>query len=295
MVDTSNYQNFLTNINNNITLFSKAERKLALFFLKNDNAEPLFRLTAGAIAHKAGVSKATVSRFIRKIGYAGFTEFHYLLRENARIRGHKTEATAHVLDDMNFIYRIKDEYNFLMERTINNINQCSLISFIDHLTSARNIYIAGLGPSSFSAKEMTRKFIQLGMCFRMLDEISLILSNTLIMQQADFFIIFSLQGESKYLLQAIKLASSKRVYIVLITNKPHSALANYADCVFLTTYETSMMNETFIFPRLSQLFLIDVLFNAVVASDPKKYTEIMQAMSRSQPKYNEEYIVARAK
>jgi len=289
MVYKSNYQKFLTNVNDNINLFSKAERKLALFFRKNN--DQLLNLNAGDIAQKANVSKATVSRFIRKLGYTDFTEFRYLLQEKSKMSIDNRKNTDLASTDLEFISYIKDEYNFLMKRTINHIDEQALTYFIEHIKQAHNIYIAGLGSSRFPAKEMTRKFIQLGFAFKTLDEISMVLNYTLIMKAEDFFIVFSRKGESKYLLQAMKLARSKNVQIVLITNCAQSALTTYADCVFLTTYEMSMVHNTIISPRLSQLFLIDILFNAVARSDMEKYTEIIQTMAESQPKYHEQYLV----
>jgi len=288
MVYKSNYQKFLTSISEHDHAFSKCERKLAIFFRKNN--EQLLKLNASDIAKQAEVSKSTVSRFIRKLGYTDFTEFRYLLQEKSQILPGRIQNQETDCPTFAFISRIKDEYNFLINQTISHIQQEDLTKFTNYLIQSQNIYIAGLGSSSFSAKEMSRKFIQLGFSFKILDEVSLILKFTLIMKKGDVFIVFSLRGESKYLLQAIKLAHEKDVHIILITNFTYSTLIKYSDCVFLATREMSITNNILVFPQFSQLFLIDILFHAVALSDTERFTEILQTMTESHPRFQEHYI-----
>lgn len=282
MIHKSNYQNLLTTIHKNNNLFSRTEKKLALFFQENNPL--LIPLNISDIAKTAEVSKASVSRFIRKLGYTDFTEFRYLLQMTPVILNTDYENKQQYFknSNSNFINRIKTDYTILMERTLELLQQKELTYFVEHLKTAQNIYVAGIGYSGLSAKEMSRKFVQLGFSFKVLDDITLILKYIHIMKATDLFILFSTQLESKYLLQAIKLANMNQIHVILITNFSDSTLNKYANGLFLTVHKTALQNNVVIFPQLSQIFLIDILFNAVIASDFDKYSSIMQTMNEAQ-------------
>jgi|GEM_PF-5422582 len=279
MSSGAKYQDFLARIDKNSNSFSKNEAKLAQIF--RQKREVLLELSIATIAEQAEVSNATVSRFIRKLGYDDFNEFRYMLQSTQK----RMQGESAIAQETNFVDLLRTDYNTLLDRATSLVSKNDLTYFVQKLTSAKNIYASGLGYSGLSAKEMDNKFINIGILVKSLDDTSFILAHANTMGANDLFIVFSMRGESEQLLAAMRIAKANGTTIILISNFSCSPMSVYADKVLLTAQKSDLSNNLTITPQFAQIFLIDLLFNAVLMSNFSHYSAVMKRLNGHQWQY----------
>ena len=92
----------------------------------------------------------------------------------------------------------------------------------------------------------------------------------------DTVIAISHSGESAEILQAAKLAKKNGAHLAVITSNPHTVLRQYADlCIFYKTKET-MLETGSIVTKLTQIFIIDLIYTQVVKERPEQSVKSKQ-------------------
>ena len=87
-------QTLLEKIRTNFSTFSKSERMIAKTVLDTYPAGSLERILD--LADMAGTSSATVTRFVRRLGFAGYPEFQEAVRQELReVQPSPTELFEH--------------------------------------------------------------------------------------------------------------------------------------------------------------------------------------------------------
>lgn len=132
---------FLQRIHERLPDMHRAERRLADFLL--DFPGELASYDAQELARLSGVSKATVSRFVRRIGFENYEQARRVAREESRTGsrlfiGHATETQAST----------ELEAALLEEReniawTFERIDQAELEACVARLMSARKVWLVG--------------------------------------------------------------------------------------------------------------------------------------------------------
>jgi DNA-binding MurR/RpiR family transcriptional regulator len=135
---------------------SEAHRRAADFVLHN----PLetATMTIEGLAERSGTSTATVTRFVRVLGFAGYSEFRAALSEALRLAmapvdsladAHSTKSSAF----STFVTAIKDQVANLNE-TLAVVDERTFSQGIEALLRARRIFILGSGASHHVAAHL---------------------------------------------------------------------------------------------------------------------------------------------
>lgn len=136
-------------INDNLPAFSKSEKTLANYLLTNPDS--LMAETTGTLAQQVGVSPMTISRFIRKVGFANYAEARRFVK--AQVFG-PDHLVGHTIDERYATYaarkrsrskvvdNLESEANALRQvydlRSGKTWRRCVMF-----LATAKHVYIAG--------------------------------------------------------------------------------------------------------------------------------------------------------
>lgn len=203
------------------------------------------------ITKEINVSEATITRFSRKLGFQGFTDFKLeIAKEDERLLektdGNYTENIAN-----NIVNTINTTKNLI---DINELNKA-----IELIENAQNIFVFGIGSSGIAAKELQTRFLRFGKIIicEGINHFQIMYSS--ILKKGDLVIAISLTGDTKDLIYPLEIVKNNECSIIAITNHLLSPLAKLADAILLTAGRETPLDGGSLVSKISQLYVVDLL------------------------------------
>ncbi len=259
-----NMNSGILKINEYYKTFTKQEKKLADFLLKNINEASV--LTISELSKKSGVSCSTINRFAITLGYKGFKEFirdMYHEANSLPVQENVYEINHENPLNMDIDTVIKVVCNLNIESIRNSLmmlEETKVLKAIEAIHKAPRVVVYALSGSVAPALDLKFKFQRLGINCEVYDNPhSLILSATTL-KSKDVVIALSYTGETKEILDALKYVKENGAKIIGITMVGNNSLSKICDiCIEhssvdkgLRTYSTRS--------RVVQENIIDILY-----------------------------------
>lgn len=106
--------------------------------------------------------------------------------------------------------------------------------------------------------------MRIGFNARGIDNSHLIMLHMALLHENDVVVVISHSGESFEIIKAVELAKRNGTKLIVITSNRDTILKEYADaCIFYETRE-SILETGSITTKLTQIFIIDLLYTQVV-------------------------------
>lgn len=238
----------------------KAERRVAESVLQD--IEGTTRISIKAFSAQTGVSEPTIMRFARRVGCDGFSDFKLRLAQDfavgrmyieaeRRVQAGNTESTAR------HVYQSATD---ALATAFAGLDENTLTEAANIVAKAGKVTCLGVGGSSaIMAQEMENRLFRFGLSVtasadpykqRMLAAIA---------DKGDAFLIFSVTGKPRSLLDAAEIATSRGASVIAIT-QPQSPLAAHASTLLSLSVPGDEVH--FNFPnrtRYGQMLVIDCL------------------------------------
>lgn len=220
---------FLTNIKLKKHLLTKNELKACDAIL--DNIIRVQKLSFTELSEKIGVTKASILRFCKKIGFSGYNEFRYECIkyvnsihnvdsvEKNEIQTHTTKVTDMYCDVFKLMDKMVDE---------NEVKK--LITFIKE---ARRIRAVGIVNSSLPCLQLRYAFLMFGVEIDVISCFEDTMSLDINMDTKDLTIIFSVSAKGSSVEKAIENTKNGGAKVALITMNVLSKYRNDVD-VFIS-------------------------------------------------------------
>ena len=259
-----NMNSGILKINEYYKTFTKQEKKLADFLLKNINEASV--LTISELSKESGVSCSTINRFAITLGYKGFKEFIrdvYHEANSSPVQENVYEINHENPLNMDIDTVIKVVCNLNIESIRNSLmmlEETKVLKAIEAIHKAPRVVVYALSGSVAPALYLKFKFQRLGINCEVYDNPhSLILSATTL-KSKDVVIALSYTGETKEILDALKYVKENGAKIIGITMVGNNSLSKICDiCIEhssvdkgLRTYSTRS--------RVVQENIIDILY-----------------------------------
>ena len=225
---------------------TESECRLNEYINKHFNELPYHGIVD--LSQNAMVSKATIGRFLNKIGFTGYAAFRKAL--DITLSKNKISAPFE-----NFTHKVSELFNQFK----NNIDIESLNAFIDLvLNNQRHIYV--VGPSSSHA--MATHFCTLLKYFR--SDITLLptdiseLPKCLInIEEEDVLIVFSYYRFNRVALNIAKWFRKKNAVVVLVTNSEANPYGKFCDLQFVLPSDVQSIFQS----RILGFFFIELILH----------------------------------
>ena len=253
---------------------SPAERRVGDLLL----ADPRGFATqpVAALAERAGVSKPTVVRFCRSVGYGGLTDLKHGL-------------AAAVNEGVPFVHRAVDEVDAPADIVVKVIDNAAsaLLKFrgtatahaferaIDALArsglAGRRVEFYGVGNSGIVAQDAQHKFFRLGVNAAAVSDGHVQVMSATMLGEGDCAVIISNSGRSRDLLDAAEIARRQGASTILITasGSPLARTANSAQHILLAAdHPEDYDRYSPMVSRLLHLVIIDILTTGVALRLP---------------------------
>ena len=156
-----NNSNLFRKIQLNYNQFTKTEKKIADFLIRN--ADGVLFMSITDLAEACGVADASVYRFCRSVGAKGYQDFKMKLSLGATPDEEgiaKKECME--IDSLEFtLDKILQNYVSVLKETRMLINNDAIEKTVQLVEEAKNIYFFGIGDSLLTAKEARNKFLRI--------------------------------------------------------------------------------------------------------------------------------------
>ncbi|VWL85122.1 MurR/RpiR family transcriptional regulator [Oceanivirga miroungae] len=203
------------------------------------------------ISREIKVSEATITRFTRKLGFQGFTDFKLELAREDEMYLEKTNG--------NYMAKIANNISNMVSATKDLIDINELNKAIGYIENSKNIFTFGIGASGIAAKELQTRFLRFGKIIisESINHFQIMYSS--ILNEKDLVIAISLTGDTKDLIYPIEIAKKNGCKVIAITNHLLSPLAKLADATLLTAGRETPLDGGSLVSKISQLYVVDLL------------------------------------
>lgn len=222
------------------------------------------------VAEASGVSEAMVVKVAKKLGFAGFREFRQgLVEYNAQ-----DTAALHAeisLGDSpgEIVQKVFRTAMQALEETFAILDLQAFERAADYLARARQRDFYGLGGSAQIARDISHKFLRIGIRTQVFDDAHMMLMSAALLGPEDVAVAYSHSGSTTAVLEAVELARKNGARTIAVTNYRDSTIARAADVVLCSTAQNSPLLGENATARIAQLNLLDALFVTVAARDRK--------------------------
>ena len=255
-------QSLLLDIQVSYNQFTKTEKKIAEFVIKNTNQVLFMSITD--LAHACKVADASVHRFCRTMGLKGYQEFKMKLSLSMSPdegSAKETKDSLLKLDSLGFtLDQILQGHISALKETRLLIQEEEVEKTLRMMEEAKTIYFFGVGDSLLSAKEARNKFLRITNKVSCVDDPHMQAMTASMADEKDLIVIISYSGSTKDNVHVAKIAKKSGAKVVGITRFLKSPLTSYTDTLLVCGSNEGPLDGGSMGAKLSQLYIIDVLF-----------------------------------
>jgi len=227
-------------------------------------------LTVTELAVASGVSEATVIRFCKAIGFAGYPQLRLALAaESGRAQGadradHDLESDIAPGDDL---ARVVEKIAFAdaraVEETGAQLDIVMLERVVEALARAQRVDLYGVGASAYVALDFQHKLHRIGRIAFAWSDTHVALTSAALLRPGDVAIGISHTGTTTDTIDALTEARAHGATTVALTNFPRSPITRAAEHVLTTAARETTFRSGATASRLAQLTVVDCLFVGV--------------------------------
>ncbi len=285
-----NPQDIFETISSQYFQLTNSEKKVADYILAH-RIEAQY-MSISELAEECEVADATISRFCRRLGLAGYNAFKLELAKASmatRTIAHPTseapsEMAGQEQDFRGLCQRRFHESVAAMEQTMKLLSSSVVNRVVDLFDTSKRIYCMGQGSSMVLAEEAWTMFSTVSSKFLFVPDSHLQMNALALMEENDLILFFSYSGSTKELQDILEVAGEKKVKVILVTRFPKSPGGQVADVVLQCGSNEGPLQAGSATARMAQLFVLDVLFGVFCERNVEQTTEnrerIAEAVSR---------------
>lgn len=278
----------LDRIRASIPALPPAEQRVAKLLLADPRS--FATLPVAELAERSHVSKPTVVRFCRSVGYDGLADF-------------KRKLAGTVNEGVPFVHRAVDEDDKAGDIVVKVIDNAvsALLKYRNDATdhaferaiaalaeagrSGRRIEFYGVGNSGIVAQDAQHKFFRLGVHSAAVSDGHVQVMSATMLQPGDCAVVISNSGHSRDLLDAAEIARRKGATTIVITasGSPLAAMGQGGTNQILLAVDHPEDYDRYspMVSRLLHLVVIDILTTGVALRLPGTLRPMLQEIKRN--------------
>lgn len=264
--------NMINAIQQQYDYFTRSEKKIADYVLKNVRNVLFMSITD--LADACSVGDTSVFRFCRTLHLQGYQEFKMLLSlslDSSNGNGMQ-EYEVFKVPGGKEVSRIEKVYTAsvtALSETMSTIRAEDLSRAVDILIRAQEINFFGVGSSLYSALEAMSRFLRITPKARCLEDSHMQSMAASMMNENHAAVAISYSGATKDTLNCARLAKANGAKVIAITRHKKSPLTTYADVILQSGSNEDPMQGGAISTKISQLFIIDLLYSEYYSRFPE--------------------------
>ena len=237
----------------------KAERNVADYIQQNPERAP--HRSVHEYARAGGVSVASVSRFVRKLGFSDFKEFKLDLARETTVAVQSLfkeitpeDSDAEITRKV-FLGDIKS-----LEDTLKMLSFADMAAAARAICAGKRLVFFGIGGSAYVSHDAALRFSYLDFQAEAYVDASQILLQGLRVAAADVVIGISHSGRSAITVEGLRIAREKGALTIGISNYPRSPLKDACSIFFCTSFPENRVKVAAISSKVAQQCILDALY-----------------------------------
>lgn len=262
--------------------FNSTEKKIADYIL--ENLGDILHITIKDLAENCGVSQSAVVRFCKLLQFNGFKDFKIdiasdVLNSNRDNEEEDKYTDIKPGDDLkSIIENVCINNKKSIDDTLSVLDYNEVKRAVDAVHRAKRIDFYGVGASWIVALDGMQKFMRIGKYSCAYSDAHLQVTAASTLQKGDVVFALSYSGETKDIVDAVKVAKESGALIAAVTKYGMNTLSEIADInLFLSSPEITMRSGAMA-SRIAQLNVIDIIFSGVASLE---YKSIKKYLDRS--------------
>ena len=220
-------------------------------------------------ANRASVSQGSIINFANKFCDGGFSRLKQLMKQ--------TEPESGDLHGQALISTAKNMTEALLNTAAVN-GEDKIFEAAERLNSARKVEICGLYRSAAIATDFYFRLLELGVGAGFVSDVLTCAVSASLLGKGDVLFAISTSGETRDIIDAVRLAKENGAYIISITANRNSPLALVSDLVFTAACSDSAPIGDSTEIRVAQLAITDAICS---------YLENMDDRAKRKPRVKE--------
>jgi len=265
-----------------------AEQRVAKLVLAD--ARSFAALPVGTLAERAKVSKPTVVRFCRSVGYGGLADF-------------KRKLAGSVNEGVPFVHRAVDDGDSAPELVVKVLDNtvAALLAFRNAAgaasferaiallaragTAGKHIAFYGVGNSGIVAQDAQHKFFRLGVHAVAVSDGHVQVMGATLLGRGDVLVLISNSGRSRDLLDAAEIARRKGATTIIISASgsplAQTAAGEKSHVLLAADHPEDHDRYSPMVSRLLHLVIIDILATGVALRLPPTLRPLLQEIKKN--------------
>lgn len=220
------------------------------------------------VADDAGVSDSMIVKIAKKLGFNGFRDFR-----EALVRYRQSDTAALHIEispedsSTDIVRKVFNTAVQAIEETMSILDMEAFDRAVSLLYEARQRDFYGLGGSAQIARDVSHKFLRIGLRSAVFDDAHMMAMSASLLGPEDVAICFSHSGATTAVIDALRLARQNGARTIALTNYSHSPVTEVADVVLSSTAQGSPLLGENAAARIAQLNIMDAVFVSVAQRD----------------------------
>lgn len=256
---------------------SSAQQNIAAYILQNP--EEAVGVSVHRLATLCDTSPSTVVRLAKDIGFEGVKEMKIALAQEVGTLLPRLSADRNG-DAQGVGHELLDTTIQGLQETANAVDPAVLTQAAKLITAARHVDIYGASNSYLVGLDLVEKLKKLGIYATSYDNDYMQAISSASLEEQDVAIAITYSGETTSVVENLGMAQERGARTIAITNFADSSVRQYSDLIITTGVSRHLVPDGSMSGRISQLFVVDLLFVELFNSDPERYRKAYR-------KYNE--------
>jgi len=253
------------------------EKKVSDFIAANP--DKVVDMTISDLAVSTDVSKATIARLSKSLGFSGYPQLKIALAKDL-VGIDNTYASFITEDDDSRTILNKVFYANIrtLENTLKQLDNNIFEKMVDAIAKAKIVYINGTGASGDYARDFERRLMQIGIIAISHTDAASQRQSTLNLTRDDFVLGISQSGRTISIVDSIRLAKENGANTGCITGYYDSPIVKYSDLPLVVTTNNLKYPVDSISARVAQVSVFDSL---IIALSNKKYDQSLKRIKET--------------
>ncbi len=255
--------------------------------------------TVTTLAERAEVSQASVVRFAKSLGFAGYPAFRVELAQEVSRRAVELERSNIAEGELNpsdspaeMVAKVAFHEARTIEQTGRMLDLDALERIATSIAESERVVTFGVGASGLAAADLAQKLQRIGIMCLSSHDTHVQLVHAALADARTTAIAFSFSGGTIDVLRAVEVAARAGAFTVAITNDAESPLASAASATLRTPAREATLRAAALASRMAQLAVADFIFIRVAQL---RFTDLDAALSATREAVGAQHLQPRGR
>jgi RpiR family transcriptional regulator, carbohydrate utilization regulator len=248
-----------------------AEKKVAKYIL--ESPDNVLNMTISEVAAESSVSESTVFKLCRTLDFNGFRDFKIALA-----RQYQGPDTFSIADEPvkrsdsaeSIAYKAFGFSIDALNNSLKTLDYTELEQAYTALKNAQKVLVISIGISRTTSIFAADKFSFFGIDAVAATDAHVQAMRASLLTPRDVLFAFSRSGDTRDIIETVKIAKDKGATIIGVTNNPRSYFAKLLDIRLLVESKDSKFRWDVLASRIEHFCVVDTLYIMLAARGPKR-------------------------